>query len=151
VVVFVDGDGSMSPAAIPLLIAPIAAGRADLVCGSRRRLADPGSMPLTQRLGNRVACGLLRALYGVRLSDLGPFRAVRASTLRSLRMKGSRSAWPAQMLARAARRGARIAEVDVAYRARQAGRSKVGGSLTGSLEAAAGIVTTLLWERVASV
>jgi glycosyltransferase involved in cell wall biosynthesis len=148
VVVFVDGDGSMLPADIPLLVAPIVDGAADVVCGSRVALGDAGSMPRHQALGNRVALLLLRCLYGVRLTDLGPYRAVRGSTLRALAMPGSRFAWPAQLLARAARRGARIVEVDVGYRQRAAGRSKVSGSVRGSLEAGAGIVGTLLWQRI---
>jgi glycosyltransferase involved in cell wall biosynthesis len=149
VVVFVDGDGSMPVEEIPRLLAPIVSGEADVVCGSRTVLRDAGSMPLHQALGNRLALWLLRALYGVRLTDLGPYRAVRGSTLRALRMPGSRFAWPAQLLARAARRGARITEVEVGYRRRVAGRSKVSGSLRGSLEAGAGIIATLLWQRVA--
>ena len=148
VVVFVDGDGSMPVSEISRLVEPILQGRADVVCGSRVRLRDAGSMPAHQALGNRVALLLLRLLYGVRLTDLGPYRAVRGSTLRSLAMRGSRFAWPAQLLARASRRGARIVEVDVGYRRRVAGRSKVGGSLRGSVEAGAGIIATLLWQRV---
>jgi glycosyltransferase involved in cell wall biosynthesis len=148
VVVFVDGDGSMPVAEIPRLVAPIRAGRADVVCGSRTALRERGSMPWHQGAGNAFALLLLRGLYGVRLSDLGPYRAVRGSTLRGLSMRGSRFAWPASLLARAARRGARIVEVDVAYRRRVAGRSKVSGSLRGSVEAGAGIVLTLLWQRV---
>jgi glycosyltransferase involved in cell wall biosynthesis len=149
VVVFVDGDGSMDVADIPRLVLPIIEGRVDVVCGSRVVLGDAGSMPLRQELGNRVAVWLLRVLYGVALTDLGPFRAVRGSTLRSLSMRGSRFAWPAQLLARAARRGARIAEIDVGYRQRVAGRSKVSGNLRGSVEAGSGIVGTLLWQRIA--
>jgi len=149
IVVFVDGDGSMPVEEIPRLAAPILAGEADVVCGSRTALREPGSMPAHQALGNRLALLLLLALYGVSLSDLGPYRAVRGSTLRSLSLRGSRFAWPAQLLARAARRDARIVEIDVAYRQRVAGRSKVGGSLRGSLEAGAGIIGTLLWQRIA--
>lgn len=148
-IVFVDGDGSMPVEEIPRLLAPILAGDADVVCGSRTALRERGSMPLHQALGNRLALVLLRRLYGVRLTDLGPYRAVRGSTLRGLHMPGSRFAWPAQLLARAALRGARIVEVDVGYRRRIAGRSKVSGSLRGSLQAGGGIVATLLWQRIA--
>lgn len=148
VVVFVDGDGSMPVEEIPRLAAPIREGRADIVCGSRTALRDAGSMPWHQAAGNRLALHLLRTLYGLRLTDLGPYRAVRGSTLRALRMPGSRFAWPAAMLARGARRGARIVEVEVGYRQRLAGRSKVSGSVRGSLEAGGGIVATLLWQRV---
>ncbi|HEX6538025.1 MAG TPA: glycosyltransferase family 2 protein [Candidatus Dormibacteraeota bacterium] len=146
VVVFLDGDGSMPADAIPALLAPILHGDADIVCGARsgRHIA----MPWHQRAGNRVIGLLLRALHGVRLRELGPFRAVRTTTLDALAMPGSRYEWPAQLLARAARRGARIAEVDVGYRERSGGRSKVGGSLRGSLLAAWDISRTLVLERV---
>jgi glycosyltransferase involved in cell wall biosynthesis len=149
VVVFIDGDGSMPPEEIAALIAPITVGRADLVCGSRTARREAGSMPVHQALGNRLALVLLRRLYGVRLTDLGPYRAVRGELLRSLGMRPSRFAWPAEMLARAARRRARIVEVEVGYRRRVAGTSKVGGSLRGSLGAGMGIVGALLWQRVA--
>ncbi|HEX3607475.1 MAG TPA: glycosyltransferase family 2 protein [Candidatus Dormibacteraeota bacterium] len=149
VVVFIDGDGSMPPEEIAALIAPITEGRADLVCGSRTARREAGSMPVHQALGNRLALVLLRRLYGVRLTDLGPYRAVRGELLRSLGMRPSRFAWPAEMLARAARRRARIVEVEVGYRRRVAGTSKVGGSLRGSVGAGMGIVGALLWQRVA--
>ena len=147
VIVFIDGDGSMSPEDIPKLLEPIESDRAEVVCGSRRRRALPGSMPAHQAFGNWLAVKLLLVLYRVRLSDLGPFRAIRASTLHSLEMRPSRFAFLAEMLARAAVRGARITEVDVDYRTRLAGDSKVGGSLRGSLEAGTEIITSLLWNR----
>jgi glycosyltransferase involved in cell wall biosynthesis len=146
VLVFIDGDGSMPPEEIGTLIAPIAEGRADLVCGSRTARREPGSMPSHQALGNRLALLLLRRLHGVRLTDLGPYRAVRGDLLRGLGMRPSRFAWPAEMLARAARRDARILEVEVGYRRRSAGASKVGGSLRGSLGAGLGIAGTLLGQ-----
>lgn len=144
VLVFIDGDGSMPPEEIGTLIAPIAEGRADIVCGSRTARREAGSMPAHQALGNRLALVLLRRLHGVRLTDLGPYRAVRGDLLRGLGMRPSRFAWPAEMLARAAHRDARIVEVEVGYRRRSAGTSKVGGSLRGSIEAGLGIVGTLL-------
>jgi len=147
VLVFLDADGSMPPEAIGALVAPIRAGVADIVCGAR---TGPGlrSMPPHQRAGNRVIALLLRQLHGVRLSELGPFRAVRVSTLTSLELEGSRFAWPAQMLARAARNGARISEVAVEYGDRVGGRSKVGGSLRGSCLAVWDISSTLIGERL---
>ena len=146
VIVFLDGDGSMPAASIPALLAPIVAGNADVVCGARTGTRAP--MPWHQRTGNRFIGLQLRLLYGVRLRELGPFRAVRASTLAELELPGSRFAWPAQLLARAARRGARVVEVDVGYRERTGGRSKVGGTLKGSLLAAWDISRTLLAERL---
>lgn len=146
IVVFLDGDGSMPAESIPALLAPIIAGSADVVCGARIGLRAP--MPWHQRAGNRVIGALLRSLHGVRVRELGPFRAVRTTTLAALGLPGSRYEWPAQLLARAARRGARIVEVEVGYRERAAGRSKVGGSLRGSFQAAWDISSTLVAERV---
>ncbi len=147
-IVLLDGDGSMAPEEIPSLLQPIAENAADIVCGSRRARATAGSMPAHQAFGNWLAVTLLHVLYGVRLTDLGPFRAVRASTLASLQMPPSRFAFLAEMLARAARRGARIVEVEVGYQARIAGQSKVGGSLRGSLEAGVEIIGSLLANRI---
>ncbi|MDQ6882625.1 MAG: DUF2079 domain-containing protein [Candidatus Dormibacteraeota bacterium] len=148
IIVLLDGDGSMSPEEIPSLLQPIAANAADVVCGSRVARATAGSMPAHQAFGNWLAVTLLHLLYGVRLTDLGPFRAVRASTLASLQMRPSRFAFLAEMLARAARRGARIVEVEVGYRARIAGQSKVGGSVRGSLEAGTEIIASLIANRI---
>ncbi len=146
VLVFLDGDGSMAPEDIPILVEPILDGDADVVCGVRR--LDNSTMPAHQRLGNRVI-GLLLRRHGVRLPELCPFRAVRASTLREIDLPGSRFAWAAQMLARAAGRGARITSVPVDYHERSAGQSKVGGSLRGSLAASWDIARVLLAEPVA--
>lgn len=146
VVAFLDGDGSMPPAALPVLVAPIAAGTADLVCGRRR--IPPAAMPWHQRAGNELIGLELRSLYGLSLHELGPFRAIRATTLASLRMPPSRYAWPAEMLARAVHAGARVVEVEVPYVERTAGRSKVGGSLRNSALAAWDICGTLALRRV---
>jgi glycosyltransferase involved in cell wall biosynthesis len=132
VLVFLDADGSMAPEDAALLLAPISAGDADLVLGARR--VTSRAMAAHQRLANRLI-GLLLRPHGVHVSELGPFRAVRASTWTSLAMRGSRFAWPAEMLLRAASAGARIREVSVDYAPRTAGRSKVGGSLRGTASA----------------
>lgn len=143
VVVFIDGDGSMSPEDIPRLLEPIAENRADVVCGVRP--VSRVLMPVHQRLGNRVIALLLRR-HGVRLPELCPYRAVRTTTLTALELPGSRFAWPAQLLARAAAHDARITAIPVGYRERTAGRSKVGGSLRGSLAASWDIARVLLSE-----
>lgn len=145
VVVFLDGDGSMAPEDIPRLVQPILDGVADVVCGVRH--VDRHVMPVHQRLGNRVI-GLLLRRHGVRLPELCPFRAVRASTLQALDLPGSRFAWAAQLLARAAGQGARITSVPVGYSERTAGRSKVGGSLRGTILASWDISRALLREPV---
>jgi hypothetical protein len=148
VVVFIDGDGSMDPSEISALIAPVLDGTADIVCGSRRTRADRGTLGPHQRFGNALAVLLLRMLYGVRLTDLGPYRAVEVGLLRDLGIGGSRYAWVAELLARAARRGATINEIDVAYRHRSAGTSKVSGTIRGSIGAGAAIISTLIWTRL---
>lgn len=143
ILVFLDGDGSMSPTDIPRLVAPIIDGSADVVCGVRP--IDRALMPVHQRAGNRVIALLLRR-HGVDLPELCPFRAIRAQTLSELHLPGSRFAWPAQMLARAARHGARITSMPVGYSERTSGRSKVGGSLRGSLAASWDIARVLVRE-----
>lgn len=141
VLVFLDADGSMAPEDVPLLLAPILAGEADIVLGRRR--TGRGLMPWHQRIGNRVIAALLRR-HGIDAAELGPFRAVRGTTLAGLSLPGSRCAWPAAMLRLAASRGARIIEVEVGYGPRLAGRSKVGGSLRGSVLATWEIGRSLL-------
>ena len=141
VLVFLDADGSMAPEDVDRLIAPIAGGRADLVVGARRHRR--GVMPVHQRLGNRVIALLLR-WRRIPASELGPFRAVRTATWSGLALQGSRYAWPAEMLIRAAATGARIAEVSVGCEPRQAGRSKVGGSWSGTVHATWDIGRALL-------
>lgn len=137
VLVFVDGDGSFLPEEVPALLEPVLAGRADLVLGSRMLgRIEPGSMPVHQRLGNRLISGLVSGIHRVPLTDLGPFRAVRADLLASLDMREMTFGWPVEMILKAAGRGARIVEVPVTYRARVAGRSKVSGSLRGAVLAA---------------
>ncbi|MEJ2597042.1 MAG: glycosyltransferase family 2 protein [Anaerolineales bacterium] len=137
VLVFLDGDYSFLPADLPRLLAPILAGQADLVLGSRElgHIA-PGAMPPHQRLGNRLVAGLMKRLYGLQISDLGPYRAVRRACLERLDMREMTYGWPAEMIVKAARCGARICEVPVSYHSRRAGRSKVSGSLRGTLLAA---------------
>lgn len=150
VLVFLDGDGSDVPEDLPRLLSPIQHGDADLVLGSRalgRR--EPGSLPAHQLWGNRLVLVLLRLLYGVRLTDFGPFRAVRAEALAGLGMAHPTYGWPIEMVVKAAKRGLRIVEVPVDWR-RRIGRSKVAGTLRGSLLAGYHLVATVLryaWER----
>ena len=145
-VVFLDGDGSMPPDEIARLLAPIASGRADIVCGARHVTKE--LMPLHQRIGNLVIASMLRVLYGIRLRELGPFRAVRVTTLCAMHLPGSRFAWHAQMLARGGRGKARIVQVEVCYRERTGGKSKVGGSLRGSIFATWDLCSVLITERL---
>jgi glycosyltransferase involved in cell wall biosynthesis len=132
--VYLDGDYSFEPGELPRLLAPLEAGQADLVLGSRTLgRVEPGSMPPPQRFGNWLTARLLRPLYGLALTDLGPYRAVRRELVLALGMREMTYGWPAEMIVKAARRGARIVEAPVSYRSRRAGRSKVSGTLRGTI------------------
>lgn len=136
VVVFLDGDYSDRPSELPILLAPIVEGRADITLGSRlqgRRSA--GALPWHQVLGNRLAAGLIRLLYGVKVSDLGPFRAARADVLRALALEEATYGWAVEMIVKGAMAGFRIVEVSVSYYPR-IGKSKISGTLKGTLGAA---------------
>jgi glycosyltransferase involved in cell wall biosynthesis len=139
VVVFLDGDYSDRPAEMPLLLAPLRAGQADLVIGSRltgQRM--PGAMPWHAVVGNRLIAWLLGIVCGVHLTDLGPFRAARLDLLRALDLRETTYGWPVEMIAKAVRRGARVVEVPVSYHPRL-GRSKISGTVRGSIGAAWGL------------
>jgi glycosyltransferase involved in cell wall biosynthesis len=134
VLVFMDGDGSFAPAEIPCLVAPLREARADLVLGSRvLGNIEPGSMPPAQRFGNWLVAQLMRRTYRVELTDMGPFRAVRADLIWSLGMQEMTFGWPVEMVVKAARRKARIVEVPVTYSRRQSGQSKVSGTVRGTI------------------
>jgi len=137
VLVFMDADGSFLPGELPLLVAPLEKGQADLVLGSRL-LGEltPGAMPTHQRLGNRLVAWLFGLLYGVNLTDLGPYRAIWRELLLSLDMREFTYGWPVEMMVKTARRKKTIQEVPVTYRPRTGGVSKVGGTLRGSILAA---------------
>jgi glycosyltransferase involved in cell wall biosynthesis len=134
ILVFMDGDGSFVPSECAALIAPIAGGTADLALGTRMAggLA-PGAMPPHQLWGNRLVAGLLRTLYAVHVTDLGPFRAIRRSVLSGLQMQEMTYGWPVEMMVKTARSGGVIVEMPVTYRPRLAGVSKVGGSARGTI------------------
>ncbi|MDX2018995.1 MAG: glycosyltransferase family 2 protein [Deltaproteobacteria bacterium] len=139
-VVFADGDGSDDPASLPALLAPLLADTADMVVGSRvLGLAEPGSLAPAQRLGNWIAANWLRRRFGLHATDLGPFRAIRRSALDALEMRDRDYGWTVEMQIKAARHGLRYKEVPVRYR-RRLGRSKVSGTLRGTLGAAYKII-----------
>ena len=145
VIVYLDGDRSFDPAQIPLLTEPIERGLADLVLGSRPLGGiEPGAMPPHQRWGNDACSALMSRLYGVRVTDLGPFRAIRADLLRRLAMGEMTYGWPAEMMVKAAKSGARIVEAGVTYGVRRGGKSKVSGTLRGSVLAAYYILGVIL-------
>lgn len=136
IVVFLDGDYSDRPAELPALLAPILEDRADISLGSRmgeRRI--PGALPWHAVFGNWLAAGLIRFLYGVPITDLGPFRAARADVLRELALEEDTYGWAVEMILKGALQGFRIVEVPVSYYPR-IGKSKISGTVRGTLGAA---------------
>jgi len=136
IVVFLDGDYSDRPAELPILLAPILDGRADITVGSRLgRQSVPGALPWHAAFGNRLAAFLITRLYGVRITDLGPFRAARINVLRRLDLQETTYGWAVEMILKGALEGFRIVEVPVSYYPR-IGKSKISGTLKGTLGAA---------------
>jgi glycosyltransferase involved in cell wall biosynthesis len=145
IIVFLDGDGSDVPAFMNQLVDPIARGTHDFVIGSRTRgEREPGSMNLQQILSGRIAGLILRLLYGVRYTDMCPFRAIRRDALGTLNMREETYGWNLEMQMKAARAGLRILEIPVNHRRRSGGESKVSGTLRGTFVAGARIVATLV-------
>ena len=134
VVCFMDCDGSLDPGALPRVAAPVVDRAADLVLGERR--PEAGAWPVHARVANRLLVLELRRRTGLALRDLGPMRAARREPLLALGIADRRFGWPLEMVLRAHRAGWRIEEVPVEYRARS-GRSKVTGTVRGTLRAAA--------------
>jgi glycosyltransferase involved in cell wall biosynthesis len=145
IIAFLDGDGSDCPELIPSIVEPIAEGRYDFVIGSRSRgEREPGSMAAHQLLAGRVVGAAVRLLYGVRYTDMCPFRAIRRDALLRLGMREETYGWNLEMQMRAARAGLRIAEVPVAHRRRAGGVSKVSGNLRGTVRASWRILATFV-------
>ena len=135
-VVFLDGDYSDRPSELPLLLSPIIEDRADITVGSRLgKQHIPGALPWHAALGNRLAASLIGLLYGVKVTDLGPFRAGRAHVLRALALEETSYGWAVEMILKAALAGFRIVEVPVSYYPR-IGKSKISGTLKGTAGAA---------------
>jgi len=144
ILVYMDGDGSDIIANLPLLTGPIAAGEADFVLGSRiRGNREPGSMLPSQVFAAHLVSTLLRIFQGVRYTDMGPFRAIRRSSLEALRMSELTYGWNLEMQIKAAQNHLRIREVTVDYRRRIGGTSKVSGDFRASLKAAVRILEVL--------
>ena len=142
-VAFLDADHSDHAEEIPRLLAPIVSGRADIVIGSRALgTREPGALLPQQRFGNALAAFLIRRLYGVTVTDLGPFRVIRWDALVRIGMKDRGYGWTAEMQVKALKLGLRYAEVPVSYR-RRAGRSKIAGTLRGTIGAGFKILYTV--------
>jgi glycosyltransferase involved in cell wall biosynthesis len=133
--VFLDGDHSDPPADLPRVLSPLLADRADLVLGVRNLVRHPAALPIHARLGNRLVLGALSCLLGRRISDLPSFKAIRAERLLQLEMREMSYGWTVEMIVKAVRCGMRVAEVEVDYRPRLAGRSKVSGTMRGTIGA----------------
>jgi hypothetical protein len=136
VIVFLDGDGSDDPAALPSLLRPVLDGSAALSLGARTR-PEPGALLPHQRAGNRFVTLLLRLVYGVRLRDVPPMRAIRRDALEALALREMTYGWPTEMIVKAVRAGFPIVEVEVPWRARRAGESKIAGRALPSARAGA--------------
>lgn len=149
ILVFLDGDGSDCAELMPRLVDPIVSGEQDFVIGSRTRgEREPGSMNAQQVFAGYLAGWLIRPLYGVKYTDMCPFRAIRRDAFARLEMKEMTYGWNLEMQMRAARLGLRILEVPVNHRCRTGGESKVSGTLRGTFIAGSRIIATFL--RVAT-
>jgi len=145
IAVFLDADGADDPTQIPELIAPILSGQADMVLGSRLAgKIHPGAMPWHQYFGNWFSAGLIRLLYSLPITDLSPFRAVDRSKLMSLEMQEMTYGWPTEMIAKAARQNWRIPEIPVNYYPRYGGKSKISGTVRGTILATFYILSTII-------
>jgi len=145
IVIFLDADGADDPSQIPNLITPIIKEGVDMVLGSR--LAGniyPGAMPWHQKFGNQLSAGLIRLIYGLPISDLSPFRSVLRSKLLELDMQEMTYGWPTEMITKSARKGWRIQEVPVDYHPRIGGRSKISGTVRGTILATYYILRTII-------
>lgn len=144
-IVFLDGDGSDRPELMKQLVDPLTAGTHDFVIGSRTRgRREPGSMNLQQIFSGRLAGWLISILYGVRYTDMCPFRAIRRDALAKLAMHEETYGWNLEMQMKAARAGLRILEIPVAHRRRAGGESKVSGTWRGTFVAGARILVTFV-------
>ncbi len=148
VVAFLDADLADDPAQLPAVCAPLLADEADLVIGCRPRFAQPGALTPVQRFGNALSCTLIRWLTGVRFHDLGPLRAMRYARLVELAMADRTWGWTVEMQYKAAAGRLRCVELDVPYRRRRAGKSKISGNLLGSWRAGWKILATLAHLRL---
>ncbi|MDJ0763573.1 MAG: glycosyltransferase family 2 protein [Myxococcota bacterium] len=147
VLVFLDGDLSDDPSEMRLLVEPILNDGFDLVIGSRvLGPCEKGALTMPQRFGNWLSCWLIRRLFGVTYTDLGPFRAIKWSAIDQLKMDDPAYGWTVQMQVRAARHGMRVLEVPVRYRRRAGGKSKVSGTIRGVMGAGTTILYLILKE-----
>ncbi len=149
IVAFMDADGSDDPGQLDAILTPIASGDAQLVIGSRTRGgAEPGALTPVQHFGNALTCTLVRWFWGVRYTDLGPFRAISRPALDALNMRDPDFGWTIEMQVKAARHAYAVREVPVRCRVRRGGRSKVSGTVMGSLRAGTRILAVVLGTKL---
>lgn len=143
IVVFLDGDYSDHPDRLAYLAAPILEDRADLVLGSRiLGPREPGAMPPQALFGNKLACFLMRLFWNADYTDLGPFRAIDYRSLEAIGMEDRNFGWTVEMQIKAIAAGLRVMEIPVPYR-RRIGKSKISGTISGSVKAGAKILFTI--------
>ena len=147
IVVFADADGSNEPEDLPALVAPLLDKECDMVIGSRVKLAEPFSLTIPQRFGNRLACYLIKRKFGGRHTDLGPYRGILWSALTRIDMKDTDFGWTVEMQLKAAKHQLRVSECDVRNYARQGGKSKISGTVKGVVFAGTKIISTILRYR----
>ena len=149
IIAFLDADLSDDPTALPDLLSPIISGKAQIVLGSRTKLAEPGSLNTVQRFGGWLACTLISLTTGKRYTDLGPFRAANWLTFKKLNMVDQTWGWTVELQMKAALMKLEIIEVDVPYRCRAHGKSKISGTVRGVVRAGAKIITTIfvIWFK----
>ena len=149
IIVFLDADGSDDPASLPQLLAPLESGTADFVLASRTLTpGEPGALTMAQRFGNWLSCKLIAALWGSTYTDLAPLRATRLRTLRGFHMRARDYGWTVEMQIRAARQKLRVREIPSRYRRRRLGRSKISGTVFGSMRAGITILATIAAELI---
>jgi len=143
-VLFVDADLSDDPALLVDILDPLLEGKCQMVIGSRPRLASVGALTPVQRFGNALSCFLIRLSTGARFTDLGPMRAITWKALQTIQMRDKTWGWTVEMQYKIAAAGMPFKEIDVPYRPRHAGVSKISGSVVGSIKAGWKILTTIL-------
>lgn len=151
-IIFMDGDGADDPVFLPEILTPLLENKADIVLGSRMMgKIQTGAMPWHQYFGNWLSARMIGIIYGIKLSDLSPFRAVRRNKLMELNMQEFTYGWPTEMITKAARLNWRILEIPVDYHKRAGGKSKISGTLRGTVLATFHILKTIFnyshWEK----
>ncbi|MEW6364761.1 MAG: glycosyltransferase family 2 protein [Acidobacteriota bacterium] len=148
IVVYLDADRSDHPELMQMILDPILSDHADLALSNRFSAGlEKGAMSTPQFFGNKLCTFLIRLFWGHSYKDLGPFRAIRRSSLDLLRMQDGNYGWTIEMQIKAIEKGLKIVEVDMPYRCRERGKSKVSGTARGVILAGAKILYTILRFR----